>query len=47
MVEKMNEMPSFLEDKISQIPTLQVLINIGHRLPTIEITLRRRGAWIK
>jgi len=36
--------PSFLEDHISQIPALQLLINLGYEYLTPEEAIRERGA---
>lgn len=39
----MNNIPSFLEDRISQIPALQVLMNLGYEYITPEEAMQLRG----
>jgi hypothetical protein len=38
----MNELPSFLEDHISQIPALQLLQNLGWQASSLKINKRER-----
>ena len=40
----MTDIPSFLEDKISQVPALQVLINLGFEYIPPEEAFRLRGS---
>lgn len=40
----MTNIPSFLEDRISQIPALQVLMNMGYEYICPEEVFRIRGS---